>query len=382
MKKMSVVLLSCAWYAFSSAAIAASGEYWEITAKMEMPGMPFAMPAQTSKVCIPKGGEGDPERTQGKDRKCTFKDVQHSGNTVKFKGTCDNGRGDTMNMIGETTHDSNSFKTKMQMSSGNRGQSMNMSSNGKRVGGSCDTEEIVRKAEAQAEESKQQVAAIEARQKDALGQMCDNPREADLRKAAYYAGPKPVCSNKKEYCQAIRDKAGREVSTFNDLSTQEKMRQRYAAQGVKKTEETSIIKICGLDMPSLGKSVCKNSLHKGPQDFMDENCSPAQAKEYREFARKQQDCEGRGYTSSKKIKACMDGTLTEADKANETCEGRGFTSQEQLEACRNLEKCGSDVCGSSDNVAHRESDKTHESAKSQADTVLDGAKKLKGLFGF
>jgi hypothetical protein len=43
---------------FSSSLMAAPGD-GEITAKMEMEGTPFAMPAQTSKVCMPKGGESD-----------------------------------------------------------------------------------------------------------------------------------------------------------------------------------------------------------------------------------------------------------------------------------------------------------------------------------
>ena len=112
--------------AFSLNAFAAPGEYWEVTSQMDMPGMPVAMPAQTSRVCMPKGGESDPNRTQG-DSNCTFSDVQHSGNTVKFKGTCVNGRGDKMNVSGETSHDSNSFKTKMQMSGENQGRPMIMS---------------------------------------------------------------------------------------------------------------------------------------------------------------------------------------------------------------------------------------------------------------
>src|SRR5512140_3297774 len=97
--------------AFSLNAFAVPGEYWEITSQMDMPGMPMAMPAQTSKVCLPKGGESDPNRTQGKDSNCDFTDVNRSGNSVKVKGTCVNGHGDKMNVSGDTSHDSNSFKT-------------------------------------------------------------------------------------------------------------------------------------------------------------------------------------------------------------------------------------------------------------------------------
>lgn len=123
----------------SSSVYAAAGEWWEITGKMEMPGMPFAMPAHTYKLCMPKGGESDPKYTQGKDSNCKMTDVQHSGNSVKYKGSCVN-QGETMNMVGETTHSGSSFKSNMKMSGKSQGKPMNMTmvSSGKRIGGSCD----------------------------------------------------------------------------------------------------------------------------------------------------------------------------------------------------------------------------------------------------
>jgi Protein of unknown function (DUF3617) len=124
---------------------AATGEWWEISGKMEMEGMPFAMPAQSSRVCIPKGGQADPSNTQGKDSNCKMTDVKHSGNTVKYKGTCVN-QGETMNMVGETTHDGNSFKGNMKMTGKSRGEPINISmvSTGKRIGGACETQKMVK----------------------------------------------------------------------------------------------------------------------------------------------------------------------------------------------------------------------------------------------
>ena len=143
MKKL--LLNICMWSGamLSSTLHAATGEWWEISAKMEMQGMPFAMPAQTSKVCMPKGAESDPNFTQGKDSKCKMTDVKHSGSMVKFKGACVN-QGTTMNMEGETSHDANSFKSNVKMSGKSQGRDMNMAlaSSGKRIGGSCDTEEM------------------------------------------------------------------------------------------------------------------------------------------------------------------------------------------------------------------------------------------------
>ena len=72
----------------SAAAYAAPGEYWEVTNKMEMPGMPFAMPATTQKVCISKGSESNPEKTSG-DKSCKMTDVKTVGNKTTWKARCD-----------------------------------------------------------------------------------------------------------------------------------------------------------------------------------------------------------------------------------------------------------------------------------------------------
>lgn len=66
MKKTFIACLVFAVSAFPAIAFSATGEYWEITSKMEMPGMPFAMPAQTVKVCMPPGGRKIPSARKTK----------------------------------------------------------------------------------------------------------------------------------------------------------------------------------------------------------------------------------------------------------------------------------------------------------------------------
>jgi hypothetical protein len=45
----------------ASAPAAAQGkdEQWETTSKMEMPGMPMAMPAQVNRICVAKGAKDE-----------------------------------------------------------------------------------------------------------------------------------------------------------------------------------------------------------------------------------------------------------------------------------------------------------------------------------
>ncbi len=61
-------------------------DLWEITTKMEMPGMPMAMPAQTQRLCIAKSGKDDdyiPKR-EG----CRVQDSKRVGNKVSYKMVC------------------------------------------------------------------------------------------------------------------------------------------------------------------------------------------------------------------------------------------------------------------------------------------------------
>lgn len=357
MKKGWLVVGMGAMAAFAGTVLAAPGEWWEITGKMEMQGMPFAMPGQTSKVCLPKGGEADPNRTQGKDSNCKMTDVQSSGNTVKFKGTCVN-NGETMHVEGQTTHDANSFKSNMKMTGKSHGEPMNMSmsSSGKRIGGACDTEELSRKIKAQADET--------------MAKTCDTSNYTPsqwVSSANLFISPKPLCPGKKdELCKVMKNDVPHDPQAFQTLVQQEKMGGMPSAA-----------KACGVNIESMRKTLCKSRAQTGPRDFLDANC-PAEAKAYRELERKREECSGRGFTSGEKMKKCMAGKLAKED-AGDSC-GRDYTSADQRQACRNLAKCGAEVCDSADDA--KGSAKSKDSAKIDSDTVLQGAKKLKGLFGF
>lgn len=134
MNKQLVAFLAFMSASLSLAAYAAPGEYWEVTTKTEMPGMPFAMPAMTHKVCIPKGGEKDPGKTSG-DKDCQMTDVKTAGNKTTWKVRCDR-NGEVMTGSGEQTTSPGAYQGKMQFSGKSGGRDVNMSSvfSGKRVG--------------------------------------------------------------------------------------------------------------------------------------------------------------------------------------------------------------------------------------------------------
>ena len=107
-------------------------DLWEVTTKMEMPGMPMAMPAQTHRVCIAKGGKDDeyiPRRES-----CRVQESKRVGNKVTYKMVC-TGK-DAMTIAGETTFAATSYEGRMLMSGKMDGQSVEMTQtySGKRVG--------------------------------------------------------------------------------------------------------------------------------------------------------------------------------------------------------------------------------------------------------
>jgi len=336
MNKLYSGMLLVAFGLYSSLISAAPGEWWEMTTKMEMEGMPFAMPAQAMKICMPKGGQSDPSNTQGKDKNCKMTDVKHSGNTVKFKGSCVN-QGETMNMEGETSHDANSFKSNVKMTGKSRGEpiDMKMASSGKRIGGACDTEELGKKAKAQ----------IDA----GMAKACDTSKYKTtdwMYNSSNFTGAKPVCPGKLDtMCKVLRNDVPHDLQAFQTLQSMDKDRGK-----------DSPAKACNMDMASMTKAMCKERAKKGPLSFLEASC-PAEAKVYRELQRKQAECGERGFTSGIKMKQCMGGEMIEE-------ETRSAAPTKSKKA-----------------KAEPEQDNS-TSSDSTSDSVIDGAKKLKGLFGF
>ena len=104
-----------------------SDELWEMTTKMDMPGM--AMPGMTHTFCLPKGGAYKPDKNP-QEKNCEMTDVNVSGNTTKWKMRC-TGK-DAMEGSGEMTRTADTMRgtTKMAM----KGMKMTQVMSGKRVG--------------------------------------------------------------------------------------------------------------------------------------------------------------------------------------------------------------------------------------------------------
>ncbi len=106
---------------------------WEITSKMEMPGMPMAMPATTTKHCYTKAEVKDQKKMISTDKNCTVTDLKSSGDKVTWKMKCTGQHPGTFS--GETVFSGDSYDSTMKMeSSGGKGGAMTMKVKGKRVG--------------------------------------------------------------------------------------------------------------------------------------------------------------------------------------------------------------------------------------------------------
>ena len=111
----------------TSALAAGSDELWEMTTKMDMPGMP--MPAVTQTVCLRKGESYKPGKVPHQ-KNCEMTGLKVSGNKTTWKMHC-SGR-DAMDGSGEVTRTEKTMKGSMKLSS--KDIQMTQTISGKRVG--------------------------------------------------------------------------------------------------------------------------------------------------------------------------------------------------------------------------------------------------------
>jgi hypothetical protein len=325
MNKHFIAILGMLTGLLSAAACAAPGEYWEITSKMEMQGMPFAMPGTTQKVCIPKGSEKDPKKTSG-DKDCQMTDIKTVGNKTTWKMRCDH-NGEVMTGTGEQTTSAGGYQGKMKFSGKSQGRDVNMTTafSGKRVGGSCDSEEQVKKMKAQ---------------------ICDTSRyqsTADwIQSADMILQPGAACADqRKQLCDLVVKDTPKDVHAYYALVTHDQQ------MGSK----ISVARECKLDMSATTRSICK-TLNDQNYSLLSASC-PAEAKVFRENERRR-ECEGRSYTAETKaadFKKCMKGKTTQDD--DDSSQGKASASH-----------------------------KSGKSTDNPATDILQNAKKLKGVFGF
>jgi hypothetical protein len=125
-------LLIASLAAAGAAAAQGKDDLWEVTVKMEVPGMPMAMPPVVSRSCTPKSAKD--EDYIPAEKNCRMVERNRSGNKLNYKIVCE-GK-DPMIIAGELIFGTNSYEGRMKLSGMANGQPMQMTQNfsGKRVG--------------------------------------------------------------------------------------------------------------------------------------------------------------------------------------------------------------------------------------------------------
>lgn len=125
------VALVFATLAFAAPAPMQPGE-WLVTTRVEMPGMPVAIPPQTHTYCYTEQQIKEKKVMPKYPDNCKEQYARVSGNTMSWKVVC-NGKGGTMTMTGTMTSTGTSYtgKSITQMPGGRK---MTSDMSGKRTG--------------------------------------------------------------------------------------------------------------------------------------------------------------------------------------------------------------------------------------------------------
>ena len=124
------IVLAFALAASLQASAQGKDDLWEVSTKMEMPGMPMAMPAQTRRVCIGKNQKD--EEFVPKEGDCRMVESNRVGNKFTYKMDC---AGNNPTIIdGAITFGNNVYDGQMRMTMKQTKDTMNMTFAGKRVG--------------------------------------------------------------------------------------------------------------------------------------------------------------------------------------------------------------------------------------------------------
>ncbi|MEW6313382.1 MAG: DUF3617 family protein [Pseudomonadota bacterium] len=342
-------------------------ELWEISSKMEMAGMPFVMPAQASKICIPKGKEKDPNQALPGDRNCKMSDVKVSGNRMSWKMSCEGEN--PMSGSGEMIYGADTYSGKVKMHS--RDGDMTMTYDGKRIG-KCDAAEERRRME---EVALAPMKEASEKQRVECGKLLEEGGKALVGGYSQFIYPGTPCADmKKSMCDKVRVQSS-DYAVYRELAASEKNAVEMRKQMGEKAPRALSVE-CGIDMGKAERAICQKAKDEGRYGFLAANC-PGEAQ-----ALAKQHCEawGRDYTSDhdnqyapicarySKNKSRYE-VVTDDEAADEgnadsgSLIGKLFGSKPKDAAAEQKEE----KTGAGDNPAG---------------AVLDGAKKLKGLFGF
>lgn len=210
-----------------------TGEQWEVSTTMNIPGMPAGMGGQKSRVCTDKNESPGPGRSD-----CKVTNVRRSGLTESMTVTCPDG-----NMTVEMTYNAarTEYKGKVTIDAGKKDDELTMNLAGRKVG-TCDP--VAERAKMEAENRRLQ-AQGKAQTAEMNRQLAEQQKKAAAATAAATAKVTDSCNEAvsemnvgkfpREFCLSARDQ---KAVPCSDKGYRDSMRDRpgYAACTTKKTE--------------------------------------------------------------------------------------------------------------------------------------------------
>jgi hypothetical protein len=225
---------------FAAFCLPASGqgkdELWDITMKMDMPGMPMAMPARTQRMCVEKSASDDSYVPKQED--CKTVESRRSGNKFTYKMVC-TGK-NPMTATGEMTFVEGGYEGTMHMTGTMEGRPMDMTQtySGKRVGNCTST-------------AKADAKAMEDKSKQSVAEACRSGLE-NLQ-APYFLEPRALCAAQKaEFCGAVSAKA----KAMHEPAEFQAAVHKYVDLG-------GTMSKCGENLPAVAKVACARAWKHG-----------------------------------------------------------------------------------------------------------------------
>jgi hypothetical protein len=104
---------------------------WEITTRMEMPGMPMQMPPFKHTQCITSSDSVPQDKEAGNNQDCTIKNTEVKGNTVTWEVHCIS-EGKPVKSTGRVTYKGDTFEGETRTEA--EGMNMIQKMSGRRIG--------------------------------------------------------------------------------------------------------------------------------------------------------------------------------------------------------------------------------------------------------
>lgn len=270
-----------------------SGELWEISTQMNIPGMPAGMGGQTQRVC--QGDDPERRAASDKDQKeCKVTDKKQTATRTTITMVCRQG---TMTVDQQYNAARTEFKGSIRMNS--KDGDFVMNTTGRKVG-ACNVQEARREQEQKVAAMKKQVeagqaqsAAMMKKQSDEQIKRCSAAVETMQFTglglyAQCYRKTDKSCSSQMESMNQMQPEAAKACSArAADFCKRFQTQEGF----LKARGDENAAQMCGVTTASIKAAQCPKAAQGGSLAFLGAYC-PVEAKPIA-----QEHCVGRDYTS-------------------------------------------------------------------------------------